>query len=184
MALIGTLRTKMTKFVVGFVFLAMGAFIVGGDLFGNGPRSIFSGEKNTLAEIAGHRVSLEEYQAAVQERENNYILNFGRSPGEREQPQLRNEAWELLVLKYAITPQFEKVGLKVTGEEEWDMVQGKNIDQSIKASFVDSAGKFDHNKLIQWLQTLDKPERAQDKYRWMMFRQSLAPGRDRIKYEN
>ncbi len=36
MALIGTLRTKMTKFVVGFVALAMGAFIVGSDLFGSG----------------------------------------------------------------------------------------------------------------------------------------------------
>ncbi len=39
MALIGTLRTKMTKLVVGFVALAMIAFIVGTDLFGNGPRS-------------------------------------------------------------------------------------------------------------------------------------------------
>ncbi len=142
MALIGTLRTKMTKFVVGFVALAMGAFIVGSDLFGNGPRSIFSGDKNTVAEIAGHRVSLEEYQAMLQERENNYTLNFGRQPGEREQPQLRQEAWELLVLKYAITPQFEKVGMAVTPEEEWDMVQGKNIDQTSSPPLLTQPGNL------------------------------------------
>jgi len=34
---------------------------------------------------------LDEYQAAVQEREM-HMLHFGRQPGEKEQPQLRQEA--------------------------------------------------------------------------------------------
>jgi peptidyl-prolyl cis-trans isomerase D len=72
MALIGTLRTKMTKFVVGFVAIAMMAFIVGSDLFGSGPRSIFGGSQNNIGEIAGTSISRDEYQNAVQERENNY----------------------------------------------------------------------------------------------------------------
>jgi len=183
MALIGTLRTKMTKLVVGLVALSMGAFIVGGDLFGNGPRSVFGGNKNTVGEIAGHSVMLDEYQAAVQERENAYMLNFGRQPGEREQPQLRQEAWELLILKYAITPQFKKVGVKVTGEEVWDMVQGKNMDENLKTSFADSTGKFDRSRLITWMKNLDRPEMAQDRMRWDIFKQSLVPSRERLKYE-
>jgi peptidyl-prolyl cis-trans isomerase D len=184
MALIGTLRTKMTKVVVGFVALAMGAFIVGSDLFGNGPRSVFGGGKNTVGEISGHTVSLEEYQNYIKERENNYILNFGRSPGEREQTQLRQEAWELLILRYAITPQYEKVGQKVTSAEEQDIVFGKNIDDNIKSSFLDSAGRFDRGRLTGWLGDLDKPENAQNKIRWNVFRANLIPGRARIKYEN
>lgn len=183
MALIGTLRTKMTKVVVGFVALAMIAFIVGSDLFGNGPRSIFGGNKNVVGEIAGHSVMLDEYQAAIQDRENNYILNFGRQPGEREQPQLRNEAWELLILKYAITPQFRKVGVKVSGDEQWDMVQGKNVDESLKSSFVDSTGKYDRSRLLTWMKNLDRPEMIQDRMRWDVFKQSLIPGRERLKYE-
>jgi len=74
--MIGTLRTKMTKFVVGFVALAMGAFIVGSDLFGSGPRSVFGGNQNNIGEIAGTSISRDEYQAMVQERENNYALSF------------------------------------------------------------------------------------------------------------
>ena len=183
MALIGTLRTKMTKVVVGLVAISMIFFIVGTDLFGNGPRSIFGGDKNKVGEIAGHSISLEEYQAAVQERENNYILNMGRKPGDREEPQLRQEAWESLILKYAITPQFDKVGVKVTSEEAWDMIQGKNIDQNIKTSFVDSAGTFDRNRLMEWLQNMDRPEMAQNRVRWDIFKQSLIPGRERVKYE-
>lgn len=185
MALISTLRTKMTKVVVGFVAIAMIAFIVGSDLFGSGPRSIFGGNKNEVGEIGGRSISLEEYQAAVQERENNYILSFGRQPGEREQPTLRQQAWDFLIAKYAITPQYEKVGVKVSTDEVWDMVQGKNVDENVKSSFTDSSGNFDRSRLIQYLQSLDaQPAASEARIRWDLFKQNLAPSRERLKYEN
>jgi len=193
MALIGTLRTKMTKFVVGFVALAMGAFIVGSDLFGSGPRSIFGGNQNNIGEIAGTSISRDEYQNAVQERESNYALSYNRQPGERERPTLQSQAWELLILKYAIRGQIEKAGVKVTTDEIWDMVQGKNIDPNVKQSFSDSAGNFDRNRVIQFLNNFNSPpptnqqmyaQWAESKYRWDMFKKDLALGRERVKYEN
>lgn len=185
MALISTLRTKMTKVVVGFVAIAMIAFIVGSDLFGSGPRSIFGGNKNIVGEIGGKSISLEEYQAAIQDRENNYILSFGRQPGEREQPTLRQQAWDFLIAKYAIMPQYEKVGVKVHTDEVWDMVQGKNVDENVKASFTDSSGNFDRSRLIQYLQSLDaQPAASEARIRWDLFKQNLAPSRERLKYEN
>lgn len=185
MALISTLRTKMTKVVVGFVAIAMIAFIVGSDLFGSGPRSIFGGNRNEVGEIGGKSISLEEYQAAIQERENNYILSFGRQPGEREQPTLRQQAWDFLIAKYAIMPQYEKVGVKVSTDEVWDMVQGKNVDENVKSSFTDSSGNFDRTRLIQYLQSLDaQPANSEARIRWDLFKQNLAPSRERLKYEN
>ncbi len=193
MALIGTLRTKMTKFVVGFVALAMGAFIVGSDLFGSGPRSVFGGNQNNIGEIAGMSISRDEYQAMVQERENNYALSFNRQPGERERPTLQSQAWELLILKYAIQGQIEKAGVKVTTDEIWDMVQGKNIDPNVRQSFSDSAGNFDRNRVIQFLNNFNSPppvnqqmyaQWAESKYRWDMFKKDLGLGRERVKYEN
>ena len=193
MALISTLRTKMTKFVVGFVALAMGAFIVGSDLFGNGPRSVFGGNQNNIGEIGGTSISRDEYQSEVQERENNYALSFNRQPGEKERPTLQNQAWELLILKYAIRSQFEKVGVKVTTDEIWDMVQGKNVDPNVKQSFSDSAGNFDRKRVIQFLNNFNTPpptnpqmyqQWAESKYRWDLFKKDLGLGRERIKYEN
>lgn len=184
MALIGTLRNKMTKVVVGFITVAIAAFVLN-DLFGNGPRSVFAGGGNNVGEIAGKTISYEEFQAAVQSRENNYILNFGRQPGDRERPSLRQQAWDLLVSRYAITPQYEKVGVKVTSDEEWDIIQGKNVDENIKLSFTDSAGNFDRNGLISYLQTLDgQPISSEPRVRWNMFRADLVPARERIKFEN
>ncbi len=184
MALIGTLRNKMTKVVVGFITVAIAAFVLN-DLFGSGPTSVFSGNDNIVGEIAGKSISLEEFQAAVQARENNYILNFGRQPGERERPSLRQQAWDLIVARYAIIPQYENVGIKVTSDEEWDIIQGKNVDENIKQSFIDSAGNFDRNSLISYLQSLDnQPVNSEPRIRWNIFRADIAPSRERIKFEN
>lgn len=184
MALIGTLRNKMTKWVVGFITIAIVSFILN-DLFGTGPRSIFGNQETYVGEIAGHNIYLEEYQAAIQERENNYILNFGRQAGEQEMNLLRQEAWELLISRYAIQPQYEKLGVQVTGDEVWDMIQGKNVDESVKSSFLNETGSFDRTKLVAYLQQLDGMSSTDEpRVRWDYFRSSLAPGRQRIKYEN
>jgi peptidyl-prolyl cis-trans isomerase D len=191
MALIGTLRNKMTKWVVGFVAVAIASFVLN-DLFGNGPRSIF-GNENTVGKIAGTTVTLEEYQAAIQERENNYILNFGRQPGERERPLLQQQAWDLLIAKKAIMPEYEKLGVKVTTDEIWDMIQGKNVDDNVKASFVDSAGNFDRKRLMDYINQFNMPAPLdprqlaawqEGKYRWTTFQSDLGMARERLKYEN
>ncbi len=172
----------MTKWVVGFVAVAIASFVLN-DLFGSG--SGFGMPENIVGEIGGHEVSLEEFQSAVQDRENSYILNFGRSPGEQERPALRQQAWDLLISRYAITPQYEAVGVKVTSDEEWDIIQGKNVDENIKLSFTDSAGNFDRNSLISYIQSLDaQPVNSEPRIRWNIFRADLAPSRERIKFEN
>jgi peptidyl-prolyl cis-trans isomerase D len=184
MALIGTLRNKMTKWVVGFVAVAIVSFILN-DLFGNGPTALFGGQDNSVGEIAGHEITLEEFQAAVQERENNYILNFGRQAGEREMVTLRQQAWDLLIARHAITPQFDRVGVDVTADEIWDMIQGRNVDENVRQSFIDSAGNFDRTRLIQYLQSIDNmPPTSEARIRWDLFKADLAPARERIKYEN
>lgn len=183
MAVIGTLRNKMGTWVVAFVFVAIAAFTLN-DLFGN--NSILLGDNN-VGEIAGHTISLQEYQAAVQERETNYRLTFGRAPGERETPFLQEQAWEMLVARYAIQGQYEKLGIQVTSEELKDMIWGKNIEPSLKSTpiFQNEAGQFDNNRVVQYLQYVSQlPATHEDRYRWESFQQNLSPGRIRIKYEN
>ncbi|MCZ8353241.1 MAG: SurA N-terminal domain-containing protein [Cyclobacteriaceae bacterium] len=182
MALIGTLRNRMGTFLVVFVFAAIAVFILG-DLFGN--NGVLLG-RNTVGEIAGHEISLEEYQNFIQEREANYLLNFGRNPGEREMTTLRQQAWELLIVKYALETQYEKVGVMVPGAEVQDMIWGKNIDEGVRQSFTNpETGQFDKDRVLSYLGELknlpnDNPARIQ----WEMFERNLVPGRQRVKYEN
>lgn len=192
MALIGTLRNKMGTWVVIFVFVAIVAFILN-DLLGN--NSILFNNKD-VGKIAGHSVSLEEYQAAVQEREQNYMLNFGRQPGDREMTTLRQQAWEMLILRYAIQKQFQKVGVTVTTDEVEDMIWGKNVDDNLKQTplFTNpQTGKFEKERVIRYLNEFNTPPPAdpqtqamwqEQRTRWEIFQRDLGPGRQRIKYEN
>lgn len=182
MALIGTLRTKMGTWVVVFVFVAIAAFVLG-DLFGN--NGVLLG-RNTVGEIAGTEISLEDYQAAIQEREANYMLNFGRSPGEREMTSIRQQAWELLIVRHAIEKQYSKIGVTVTNDEIQDLIWGKNVDENVKQAFTNpETGQFEKDRVISYLAQLkDMPDGSEPKVRWEMFQKDLAPGRTRLKYEN
>ncbi|HEY0654623.1 MAG TPA: peptidylprolyl isomerase [Chryseosolibacter sp.] len=191
MAFIGTLRNKAGTWVVIFVFVAIISFILQ-DLLGNNSVLL---NNDDVGEIAGKDISLAEYQAAIQEREANYILNFNRKPGDREMLNLRQQAWELLVLRNAFQKQFDEVGVDVTTEEVEDMIWGKNVDDNIRQTqaFVNQqTGQFDKNLVIQYLNSIkdvpSDPQQAamwqEQRTRWELFQRDLAPGRERIKYEN
>ncbi|HNT50828.1 MAG TPA: peptidylprolyl isomerase, partial [Cyclobacteriaceae bacterium] len=121
-----------------------------------------------------------------------YIMNFGRQPGDRERPLLQQQAWEYLIAQKAIKPEFTQTGIQVTTDEIWDMIQGKNIDENVKNSFLDSAGNFDRGRLMQFIQESEEvptdPQLLamwqQGNYRWSTFKRDLALGRERVKYEN
>ncbi|MBA4053086.1 MAG: foldase [Marivirga sp.] len=184
MALIGTLRNKMGTWVVVFVFVAIAAFILG-DLF-SGNSSILNWGRNSVGEIAGREISYEEFQSVIKEREANYFLQFNREPGEREMPSIRQQAWDLLIARHAIQSQYAKVGIEVTDDEVWDMIQGKNVDENVKMAFTNQeTGQFDPNRVVTYLgQLKSMPEGSEARVRWELFQRDLKPGRERIKYEN
>lgn len=182
MALIGTLRDKMGILLVIFIFLALAAFILG-ELFTNNS-VVFN--QNEVGEINGNSISYEEFQNTVEERRANYILNFNREPGEREMTSLRQQAWELLIARYAIAPQYENVGIEVTDAEVIDMISGTNIDPNIRQAFINQeTGEFDRSMLGNYINQLKTmPPGSEGRVRWDLFQRDLKPARERIKYEN
>ena len=182
MALIGTLRDKMGMVLVVFIFFALAAFILG-DIFSN--NSVLFNQ-NDLGEINGHSISVEEFQSVVEERRANYVLNFNREPGEREMTTLRQQAWDLLIARYAIEPQYEKVGVEVTNAEVVDMISGTNIDPNIRQAFINQeTGEFDRSMLGNYINQLKTmPAGSEGRVRWELFQRDLRPARERIKYEN
>ena len=133
MALIGTLRNKMGKIVVGAIMVTMVAFI-GTDLIGNSTL-LGGGQDQDIAEIAGATITNTRFQNKVDELSYNFALNAGRNPLQQELDQIRNQAWNALILDEAYQSQFDELGLVVTNDELVDMVQGANISPQIKQFF-------------------------------------------------
>lgn len=182
MALIGTLRDKMGKIVVGAIMLTMVAFI-GTDLIGSSTL-LGGGQNQDIAEIAGNPISNDRFQSKLTELSNNFALNAGRAPMQQEVEQIRNQVWNALILEEVYEAQFAALGIEVTGEELLDMVQGTNISPQIVQFFTDpNTGQFDKANITNYLASLQQaPE--QQRMAWINFERSLIPARSLTKYNN
>ena len=182
MALINTIREKMGTLVVVAVGVSILAFVVA-DLLG--PQSaLFNDVDRTVGEIAGEEISIEEFQAKMDELEAQFVLqNGGRNLTEDQRETVRTQAWEALIAEKAFGKQYEALGLAVTDEELVDMVQGNNISPELKQSFVNpETGEFDRNMLINYLQNIQNMP-PQQQAMWYAYESSLRPSRKRLKYE-
>ena len=174
----------MTKWVVIFVAVAIGSFILN-DFFGNRSTALFGGQDNSVGEIAGHKVTDEEYNKTLQGLESEFQGRMGRPATERDLVSLREQAWMLLIGRYAISKEYEKVGSEVTTEELYDMIQGRNIEEGLKMNYMDSTGQFDKNRLISDLRAIaEQPAGSPGRAQWDYFRSQLRAARERLKYEN
>lgn len=180
MALINTIREKSCD-AVGLVAVGMVLFIVGGDLVGGNSR-LFNRNDTTVGEVAGEKVELADYNNALEQAKQAFIAQQQRQPDEQAMGFLRDQAWNQTIYRMAFKPEWEKLGLGVSGDEEWDMVQGDNISPAIKQAFTDpKTGQFDRARLIDYLKNLEKlpPE---NQAAWRNFEANLPTERIANKY--
>jgi peptidyl-prolyl cis-trans isomerase D len=125
-----------------------------------------------------------EFENTLEQAKQNFIAQQGRQPDEQTMGYLRDQAWNQTIYRIAFQKEFDRLGLKVSDDELTDMVQGKNINPSIRQAFTDpKTGQFDRNKVIEYLRNLDKlPPQAQDT--WRTFEANLVPERLGNKYNN
>ena len=183
MAVINTIREKMGTLVVVLIGAAILAFVIA-DLLGP-QSSLFSGVDRTVGEIAGEEISIEEFQNKMDELEAQFAMrNEGRNLTEAQRAAIRNQAWDALIAEKAFNKQYEELGLRVPEEEVVDMVQGNNISEELRQSFVNpETGEFDRSLLINYLQNVQNMP-PQQQAMWYTYESSLRPGRKRMKYEN
>ncbi len=182
MGFINKIREK-TGLAVGIIALGLGFFVVGGDLLG--PNStLLGGNTNKLGEINGTTIKLEEFQQKVDELSFNYSMSSGRNPSGEEMYTIRQQAWDMLVNKYAYEDEFDEIGVSVSDEEVVDMVQGNNISPEIIQAFTNpETGQFDRDQIITYLQNLSAMP-AQQQAAWYNFEGTLAPSRLMLKFDN
>lgn len=182
MALINTLRDKAGKVLVVAIGLAIVSFILA-DLLG--PNSfLFGGQSNDVGEIAGRKITYQDFQRRVENMKNNYILNTQRTPSEAEMSTIRQQAWELLIVDIAFQDQYDELGLTLSDEEKIDMVQGNNIHPDLVQAFTNpETGEFDKSQIINFLRNFSQLP-PQNQQQWVRMEESIYQARKRLKYDN
>lgn len=186
MAVLETLRNKAGLFVSIIIGLALFAFILG-DFIKNGS-ALMRSKTYEIAEINGKSVQYQEYQALVDQLVDNYKRNSNKSGlDDATMEQIRQQAWETLVMNYVMGDEYKELGITVTPDELLDMVQGQNIDPQIKQIPIfknPQTGQFDKSRVILFLKHLDDDPTGNARASWLAFEKVLVENRKLQKFNN
>lgn len=180
MATLQKIRSKgpLIAIVIG---IALFAFILG-DLIQNGS-SFFGNSQFTVAKINGKELSYQEYQARIYEVEEYYKMRTGQTLSEDVSEQIRTSVWEMIVREYTLAENLEKIGIGVSSDELFDMVQGNNVDPQIKQAFVNQeTGVFDPALVMQFLKQMEEDQTGQSKAIWLYIENEIRENRFYNKY--
>ena len=106
--------------------VALFAFIIG-DFLTSGS-TLFQQSQENIASINGKKLNFREYERRIQEMENVYKMQTGQnSLNEELTNQIRESVYESIVRESLLDEQAAALGIKVTAEELFEMINGENV---------------------------------------------------------
>ena len=168
MAVIGNIR-KHSTFLVIVIGVALAAFVLGD--FAKRHRSgrevnvgIIDGEKITIMDF-NQKVDLNIENAKQQQKKARLTTD--------EIYRVKNDTWKQMVKDALLQKEYDVLGLTVTSDELFDLIQGPNPHPLIKKYFTNpQTGRYDRNAVINYLKNLDNMP-AESKQQWISFEEYI-----------
>jgi peptidyl-prolyl cis-trans isomerase D len=169
----------MIAIVIG---LALGAFILG-DMLNSGSK-LMRPSQMEIAEINGESVQYPDFQRKVDELSEIYKRNSRQTQiDENTWEQIREQVWQGYLQENILNKASEKLGITVTTEELFDLVQGSNPHPIIQQMFKNpKTGEVDKSTLIQFLKTLETTATPEQKSYWLYIENQIKQDKLRTKY--
>lgn len=161
MATLEKIRSKAGLLVL-VVGLALFAFIIGDFL--NSGSTYFRQSQERVAKVDGEVIKIQDYQERVDEMAEMYKMQSGSSTlPEEYMNQIRQSVFDAMVQEVVLGEATSDLGMEVSPEELFDMVQGENISPMIQQMqmFVNpQTGAFDKAALLNFLKTIESDNTA------------------------
>lgn len=184
MATLQKIRDRGGLLVAIIIGLALFAFILG-DMFQSGSSLLRPGQLE-VGEINGESVQYPDFQKRIEEMAEIYKMNTGNAQlDEATWEQIREQAWQTLVRDIVMSEVYEDLGLTVTSDELFDMVQGSNLHPIIQQLFRNQqTGQVDKAAVLQFLKSLESNATAEQKAYWLYIEDQIKEERIQTKYNN
>lgn len=182
MATLEKIRNRAGVLISVVIGLALLAFILG-DLFSQGGMA-FQQNRNVIAEIKGKEIPYQMFQQEVDKLIEINKFSQGQSSLDNEtREQIREQVWEMLTREYVMQDAYEDLGISVSAEELWDMVQGENVHPMIQRIFSDpETGQVNTMAIIQFLKSYDQDPSGQRKAYWLFLEEQMTKERKFNKF--
>jgi len=179
MSILQKIREK-TYLALIFVGLGIILFVVNpSDIFNSRSR----GETN-VGIIAGEKIEGQDFEMKVQEATDNYKNNYQQANlDEATKEAIRNQTWEQQIQEVVLGSEHEKLGVTVSSEELFDMIQGPNPNPQVRQAFSNpQTGEFNPGNVIAFLKKMEEDESGDTKKRWLAFEKDLKKQQVYTKY--
>ena len=167
MATLGKIR-KHGVLLVTVIAVALFLFVAG-DLF-RGLEGLLQQRGQTVGEVDGKSINIQEYQSLVDEFQTYYEVTNGTSSFSEDMlAQIKDEAWQNYIQNELVGKECEKLGLTVTDAEVLDAIQ-KGASQMLQVPLFmnQQTGRYDYgqvqNFLNEYKQLKDAGQQIPDAY--------------------
>lgn len=163
--------------------LALLAFVLGDAVRSSGV--LFSQSQYEVAEIDGNSISIQDYQERVDKVNGIYEILYGGALDTETQEQLRDQVWEDMVRTNIMEDQYEDVGIGVSSEELFELVQGENPAPLVRQLFTNQqTGQFNRQAVLNFLRNLDRDQSGNNKRLWLYIEDQIQKNQRFTKYMN
>ena len=184
MATLQTIRTRAGLLIAIVIGISLAAFILG-DLLQSGS-SIMNKNHMKIGEINGESIQYPEFQKQVEELGEIYKQNTQQSQlDENSWVQVREQTWQTTVQNIVMSDVFKDLGIEVSSEELYDMLQGTNLHPIIQQLFRNpNTGQVDRGAVVNFLKQLDTNVAPEQKAYWLYLENQIVTERTQSKYTN
>ncbi len=184
MATLQNIRNRGSLMIAIVIGLALGAFILG-DMLNSGSK-LMRPSQMKIAEIDGESIQYPDFQKKVEELSEVYKMNTQQTQiDENTWEQIREQVWQGYLQENILGKATEKLGITVSAEELFDLVQGNNPHPIIQQLFKNpKTGQVDKSTIIQFLKSLETNATPAQKSYWLYIENQIRQDKLRTKYSN
>lgn len=160
MGLMTFLRNRAGYLLVGAIAFAIIAFIVG-DLVNSG-KPFWEASQRIVGTIDGEDISIEEFTPKVDQSLAQFKQQYGGSVNPQMQAMAVDNVWQGEIANILLSKEYDRLGLTISGDELFDLLQGNNPSPLIQQYFGNpQTGEIDRAAIINSLKTKEPQVRAQ-----------------------
>ncbi len=177
MAVIRKIR-NYSGLLIAVIGIGLAAFVLG-DFLGYGP---MRQQRFDVGKVEGTAIPYQQFELRVQERIEAVQSQMGTNVGPQEAFQIRQQIWNEIVKEILLEEEFERLGLRVSAEELYDMIYGTDPHPALVQSFSDPAtGRYDPQQVLDFLRNFDRLDPSV-RNQWMVLENYMKQERRERKY--
>lgn len=175
------MRTKMGYFLVGGIAVVLALFVLE-PLLTQGT-AFFGASRNTVGSVDGEEIKYDVFNAKVDQNVAQFKQQYGGNMNAQMQAMAVDNAWQAEIGGILLDKEYARLGLAVSGEELFDLLQGKNPSPLIVQYFGNQqTGQVDRNAVLSSLKAQAKDPKL--KQQWDLLQAEIEKQALQQKYAN